>query len=120
MVDCGTVVLCSQERSYWFAIEALFALFFFVEAILRIHQLGYDYFLDAWLTPQKKSRFSAVDRNKVEPQPFVSICGVGNCGFGTIHWFRLFPVRKVASTKDSWNVYDYTLVVLSGADIVAP
>ena len=57
MVDCGTVVLCSQERSYWFAIEALFALFFFVEAILRIHQLGYDYFLDAWLTPQKKSRF---------------------------------------------------------------
>lgn len=61
-----------------------------------------------------------MDRNKVEPQPFVSICGVGNCGFGTIHWFRLFPVRKVASTKDSWNVYDYTLVVLSGADIVAP
>ncbi|CAL1133431.1 unnamed protein product, partial [Cladocopium goreaui] len=53
-----------EERSYWFAIEALFALFFFVEAILRIHQLGYDYFLD------------------------------------------------------SWNVYDYTLVVLSGADIV--
>lgn len=53
-----------QERSYWFAIEALFALFFFFEALLRIHQLGYDYFLD------------------------------------------------------SWNVYDYTLVVLSGADIV--
>ena len=53
-----------EERSYWFAIEALFAIFFLVEAILRIHQLGYDYFLD------------------------------------------------------SWNVYDYTLVVLSGADIV--
>lgn len=54
-----------EERSYPFAISALFALFFFVEAILRIHQLGYDYFLD------------------------------------------------------SWNVYDYTLVVLSGADIVS-
>ncbi|CAE7285693.1 Catsper1 [Symbiodinium pilosum] len=44
--------------------EALFALFFGVETLLRIHQLGLDYFLDAW------------------------------------------------------NVYDYTLVTLSVADVV--
>lgn len=27
--------------------------------------------------------------------------------------------QKFSQTEDSWNVYDYTLVVLSGADIVA-
>lgn len=27
--------------------------------------------------------------------------------------------RVLIRSKDSWNVYDYTLVVLSGADIVA-
>lgn len=53
-----------EARSYWFAIEAMFALFFGVECLMRVHQLGVDYFLDAW------------------------------------------------------NVYDYTLVTLSVADVV--
>ena len=42
-------ILPPKARSYWFAMEALFALFFGVETLLRIHQLGLDYFLDAVL-----------------------------------------------------------------------
>eukprot|EP00439_Symbiodinium_sp_Y106_P052483 s2078_g7.t1 len=38
-----------EARSYWFAIEALFALFFGVECLMRVHQLGVDYFLEALL-----------------------------------------------------------------------
>jgi len=37
-----------EERLPWFVCEVIFTAFFFVEMLLRINQLNWDYFVDGW------------------------------------------------------------------------